>query len=155
MGLSRLEHGLHNVPAELTSFVGRPRELGDIKRLLASYRLLTLTSTGGVGKTRLALRAAARTQRAFADGVWLVELASLDDPALLTQAVFAALGLHDQSARWPVATLCDYLAEKQLLLLLDNCNACPSHARPRQPWLHPGSKEVPSITRIEQRPDQP
>jgi len=117
----RSERGLHNVPAELTSFVGRRRELAEIKRLLATTRLLTLTGAGGVGKTRLALRTAADVERAFPDGVWLVELAPLQDPALVAQAVFNALEFRDQSARWLMATIADYLADKNLLLVMDNC----------------------------------
>jgi len=113
--------GLHHVPAEVTSFVGRRRELAEIKRLLSTTRLLTLTGAGGVGKTRLATRTAADVQRAFSDGVWLVELAPLQDPALVALAVFNALELRDQSARWPMATIADYLADKNLLLILDNC----------------------------------
>ena len=113
--------GLHHVPAEVTSFVGRRRELAEIKRLLATTRLLTLTGSGGVGKTRLALRTAVDVQRAFPDGVWLVELAPLQDPALVALAVFNSLQLRDQSARWPMATIADYLADKNLLLILDNC----------------------------------
>ncbi len=113
--------GLHNIPAEVTSFVGRRRELAEIRRLLSTTRLLTLTGPGGVGKTRLALRTAVGLQRAFPDGVWLVELAPLQDPALVAQAVFGALQLHDQSARWLMATIADYLADKNPLLVLDNC----------------------------------
>jgi predicted ATPase/DNA-binding CsgD family transcriptional regulator len=108
-----------NLPAELTSFVGRRRELGDAKRLLSSARLVTLTGTGGVGKTRLALRVAADVRRAFPDGVWLVELANLRDPLLLPNAVAAALGLRGTAD--PAGGLAEYLEDKRLLLLLDNC----------------------------------
>src|SRR5215467_13062729 len=110
-----------NLPAELTSFVGRRRELSEVKRLLGQTRLLTLTGTGGAGKTRLALRAAAEVARGFPDGVWLVSLASIDDPELVVQAVFRALGLQDMSAGWSLSTLSSYLADKHLLLILDNC----------------------------------
>src|SRR5215472_18982311 len=111
----------NNLPAELTSFVGRRRELSEVKRLLTQTRLLTLTGSGGAGKTRLALRAAAEMARSFADGVWLVSLASIDDPELVVQAVFSSLGLQDMSGGWSLATLSQYLADKRLLLLLDNC----------------------------------
>src|SRR5215471_13526527 len=94
-----------NLPAELTSFVGRRRELGEVKRLLAQTRLLTLTGSGGAGKTRLALRAAAEVARSFPDGVWLVSLASIDDPELVVQATFSALGLQDMSGSWSLSTL--------------------------------------------------
>ena len=106
---------------ELTSFVGRRRELAEIKRLLTTTRLLTLTGSGGVGKTRLALRAAAEMARNFAEGVWLVSMAPIDDPMLTTQAVFNALGVPDVSARWSLSALSDFLRGKRLLLILDNC----------------------------------
>lgn len=110
-----------NLPAQLTSFVGRRRELSEVKRLLATTRLLTLTGTGGAGKTRLALRAAEEMARNFADGTWLVPLAAIDDPLLVTQAIFSALGVPDVSNRWSPVTLSDYLRGRRLLLLLDNC----------------------------------
>ena len=86
-----------NLPAELTSFVGRRGELAEVKRLLAGSRLVTLTGVGGVGKTRLALRAADGLRRAFRDGVWLVPFDQLQDEALVAQAVAGALGLQDTS----------------------------------------------------------
>src|SRR5215468_1044306 len=110
-----------NLPAEVTSFVGRRGELAEVKRLLADSRVVTLTGIGGVGKTRLALRAAAGLRRAFRDGVWLVQLDQLRDQALVTQAIAAALGLQDRAGYAPAATLADYLAGRQLLLVLDNC----------------------------------
>src|SRR5215469_11893319 len=110
-----------NLPAELTSFVGRRHELAEVKRLLADSRLVTLTGIGGVGKTRLALRAAAGLRRAFRDGVWLVRLDQLRDEALLAQAVAGALGLQDRAGYTPAAALAEYLAGRQLLLVLDNC----------------------------------
>ncbi len=113
--------GLHKVPAELTSFVGRRRELAEIKQRLGASRLVTLTGPGGVGKTRLALRAATNVARAFPDGVWLISLASIQDPLLVAQAAFDALGVSDLSAGWSLTTLADYLAGKHLLLVLDNC----------------------------------
>ena len=110
-----------NLPAELTSFVGRRGELAEVKRLLAGSRLVTLTGIGGVGKTRLALRAAAGLRRAFRDGVWLVQLDQLREQALVAQAVAGALGLQDRAGYAPAAALADYLAGRQLLLVLDNC----------------------------------
>jgi predicted ATPase/DNA-binding CsgD family transcriptional regulator len=110
-----------NLPAEVTSFVGRREELREVKRLLTTTRLLTLTGSGGVGKTKLALRAAAGMARGFPDGAWLVLLDSVRDPLLVTQAVFSALGVHDLSAGLSLSSLTDYLAAKRLLLLLDNC----------------------------------
>jgi predicted ATPase/DNA-binding NarL/FixJ family response regulator len=110
-----------NLPAELTSFVGRRGELAEVRRLLAGSRLVTLTGVGGVGKTRLALRAAAGVRRAFRDGVWLVRLDQLRDEALVAQAVAGALGLQDRAGYSPAGSLAEYLAGRQLLLVLDNC----------------------------------
>ena len=110
-----------NLPVELTSFVGRRQGLAELKRALASTRLLTLTGAGGVGKTKLALRAGRESARQYPDGVWFVELAPIQDPELVPQAVFTALGLQDHSSSWAVSTLSDYLADKRPLLILDNC----------------------------------
>src|SRR5215469_6670917 len=125
--MARLEGGhamarcLSNLPAEVTSFVGRREELREVKRLLTTTRLLTLTGSGGAGKTKLAVRAAADMSRGFPDGAWLVMLDSIRDPLLVTQAVFSALGVHDLSAGLSLSSLTDYLSGKRLLLLLDNC----------------------------------
>jgi predicted ATPase len=109
------------MPAELTSFVDRRDEVAEVKRLLAGSRLVTLTGIGGVGKTRLALRAAAGLARAFPDGVWLVRLDQLHEEALVAQAVAEVLGLQDRVGCPPAAPLAEYLAGRQLLLVLDNC----------------------------------
>jgi predicted ATPase len=109
-----------NLPAELTSFVGRRGEVAEVRRLLSRSRLVTLTGVGGVGKTRLALRAAAGLRRAFGDGVWLVQLDQLRDEALVAQAVTGALGLQRRAGA-PEAVLAEYVADRQLLLVLDNC----------------------------------
>lgn len=108
------------LPAELTSFVGRRRELTETRRLLASSRLLTLTGVGGVGKTRLAMRMAAEVRRTFPDGVWFVELAALHDPQLLPHTLANALELRQVSAD-PSADLASYLEPQRLLVVLDNC----------------------------------
>jgi predicted ATPase len=110
------------LPAELTTFVGRSRELTELRRLLTDGRLATLTGVGGVGKTRLALRAAAVLDADYRDGVWLVELGALRDPDLLPHAIAAALPLDDQSNRPMAAVLADYLAGRELLLVLDNAD---------------------------------
>jgi non-specific serine/threonine protein kinase len=110
-----------NLPSELTSFVGRRQELREVKRLLTTTRLLTLTGSGGAGKTRLALRAAADMARGFHDGAWVVSLASIQDPMLVPQAVFSALGVQDRSAGFALPALAQYLAGRRLLLVLDNC----------------------------------
>ena len=109
-----------SLPAEMTSFVGRRRELTETRRLLSASRLLTLTGMGGVGKTRLALRTAADLRRTFPDGVWFVELASLHDPQLLPHTVANTLDLRQVSAN-PAADLAEYLEDKRLLVVLDNC----------------------------------
>ncbi|MEU0568060.1 LuxR C-terminal-related transcriptional regulator [Nonomuraea sp. NPDC005983] len=109
------------LPAELTSFVGRRHETAEVKRLLADSRLVTLVGVGGVGKTRLALRVAVDLRRAFRDGVWLVELAALENPELLPQMVAETLDIHDRSVRPTMEVLTDHLRDKQLLLVLDNC----------------------------------
>ncbi len=110
-----------NLPVEPTNFVGRRHELREVKRLLTTTRLLTLTGSGGVGKTRLALSAAAEMARGFPDGIWFAPLAPIQDPLLVSQAIFAALGAQDRSAAWSLVTLTDFLAGKRLLLVLDNC----------------------------------
>lgn len=109
-----------NLPAELTSFIGRRRELADTRQLLTESRLVTLTGVGGVGKTRLALQAGTGVRRAFPDGVWFVRLAELRDPALLPNTVAAELGLRGRSSG-QVSGLAEYLDDKRLLLILDNC----------------------------------
>ena len=109
------------LPAEPTSFVGRRSELHDVKRLLGTTRLLTLTGSGGVGKSRLAVAAAAEVARGFPDGVWFAPLAPVQDPLLVPQAIFVALGAEDRSSHWSLVTLADFLAGKRLLLVIDNC----------------------------------
>lgn len=110
-----------SLPAEVTSFVGRARELAEIKELLERVRLVTLTGIGGVGKTRLAIRAARDVKPAFADGVWLAELSPLQDPDLLPHTIAAAIGVEDQTTRPMVDVLADFLADKEMLVLLDTC----------------------------------
>ncbi|MBB5803460.1 putative ATPase/DNA-binding CsgD family transcriptional regulator [Saccharothrix ecbatanensis] len=110
-----------NLPAEAPSFVGRRDELAEVRRKLTAARLVSLVGPGGVGKTRLAVRIATDLGRGFPGGAWLVELANVRDPALVTNAVMAALDLRDQAATEPVNLLRSYLRDKELLLVLDNC----------------------------------
>ena len=117
----RVRHRTGNFPAELTSFVGRQRELAEAARMLSMGRLLTLTGIGGVGKTRLAMRVAGDARGGFPDGVWLVELGELPDAGLVASAVSAALGLDNQTAREATTRLAEHLTDQQLLLVLDNC----------------------------------
>jgi predicted ATPase/DNA-binding CsgD family transcriptional regulator len=110
-----------NLPAETTSFIGRRRELVEVRTKFADARLVSLIGPGGVGKTRLAIRAATDLARAFPGGAWLVELADVRDQALVAQAVLAALDLRDQAATEPVPLLLTYLRDTRLLLVVDNC----------------------------------
>jgi predicted ATPase/class 3 adenylate cyclase len=119
--LNSLDAHLHNLPVQLTSFVGRERELAKLEPLVLSSHLLTLTGPGGIGKTRLAMRLAADVLETFPGGVWLVELAPLADPALLSHTVAATLGVQDQPGRPILDVLRDYLRAKSLLFILDNC----------------------------------
>ena len=110
-----------NLPAQLTSFIGREREIANISRLLAAHRLVTLTGPGGCGKTRLALEVASRLLPSFEDGVWLVELAALSDPALVPQTLASTLGVREGPGRTLTDALVDFLRPKTLLVVLDNC----------------------------------
>src|SRR5207253_6287181 len=140
-----------NLPAETTSFIGRRRELSELRKKLAhaplrstgrahgplrstgqaqaplrstgysAARLVSLVGPGGVGKTRLAIRAATDLGRGFRGGAWLVELAEVRNSALVSNAVLAALDLRDQAATHPLDLLLAYLRDKELLLVVDNC----------------------------------
>ncbi|MHB8577619.1 MAG: ATP-binding protein, partial [Dehalococcoidia bacterium] len=111
----------HNLPAEVASFVGRGRELAAISADLRSTRLLTLMGTGGSGKTRLALRVAGELMQSYPDGVWLVQFASLGDSSLVDRVVAAALGVSGSPDQPLLATLAMALGNRELLLVLDNC----------------------------------
>jgi non-specific serine/threonine protein kinase len=111
----------NNLPTQLSSFIGRAREIMEVKTLLASSRLVTLTGTGGSGKTRLALRAGADLLEQWSDGVWLVELASLSDGSVVPQPFATALAVSEQPRRSLTETLVNHLAPKSLLLIVDNC----------------------------------
>ncbi|MEV5106815.1 BTAD domain-containing putative transcriptional regulator [Streptomyces massasporeus] len=115
------------LPVEMTTFVGREEQVAQVRRLLGTARLVTLTGVGGVGKTRLALRAAAEAAPSFADGVRLADLAPLSDADLLDRAVSEALGLRDQSARPVADAVADHLRDRRLLLVLDNCEHVVEH----------------------------
>jgi predicted ATPase/DNA-binding CsgD family transcriptional regulator len=111
----------HNLPLQVTRFFGREAEIAQTVARLDEHRLLTLTGFGGVGKSRLALRIAEAALPSFADGSWLVELAPLDDAALIAPQVAAGLGLRDDGRAPLLASLSAYLRDRQLLLVLDNC----------------------------------
>ncbi len=110
-----------NLPAELSPFVGRRRELADTKRMLSESRLVTLTGIGGVGKTRLATRVAEEMGRSFPDGVWIVELGGVQESALVADTVASTLRLREQLAQTPESLLTEFLVPRQVLLVLDNC----------------------------------
>jgi predicted ATPase len=110
-----------NLPAALTSFVGRASELAEVRHLLSTTRLLTLMGVGGVGKTRLALEVAHQLKGAYSHGVWLVELAALTDPNLIWQVTAAVLDAQDQPGTAPNEALRLFLWDKHVLIILDNC----------------------------------
>ena len=110
-----------NLPVQLTSFVGRRREIAEVERLLSASHLVTLTGASGCGKTRLALQVADSLGATFADGVWFVELAPLRDAALVPDLVAQALGVHPAANEPVVELLRSYLRPRRMLLVLDNC----------------------------------
>jgi predicted ATPase/class 3 adenylate cyclase/DNA-binding CsgD family transcriptional regulator len=109
------------LPVQLTSFVGRDAELAQVRELLAENRLVTLTGAGGVGKTRLAVQMAAQLTSEFGDGVWYVDLAPITDSEVVPIAVARALGLPDQPGRSTIDTITRFVADRQMLVVLDNC----------------------------------
>lgn len=111
----------HNLPYHPSRFIGREREIAVVGQLIIRSRLVTLTGVGGGGKTRLAMEAAGPLIESFPDGIWLVELAPLSDPALAASFIAATLGLINDPNRSPLDALVAYLRDRQLLLLLDNC----------------------------------
>src|SRR6516225_68670 len=161
-----------NLPAETASFVGRRRELAEVRKRLTEARLVSLVGPGGVGKTRLAVRIATDLGRGFSSGGWLVELAEVGDPALVSHAFMAALDLRDQAATEPRALLLSYLRDKELLLVVDNCEhllgaaaqvvaevmrAAPGVrviATSREPLSAPGEHVIP-VTPLELPPQRP
>ena len=118
------------LPLQLTSFIGREREIDEARKLLKSSRLLTLVGMGGIGKTRLSLQLATDTLEACPDGAWFVDLAPLRDPSLLANQVAQALGVAEEAGHSVMNTLCAHLRVRSLLIILDNCEhligACAS-----------------------------
>src|SRR5262249_39351638 len=110
---------LHNLPTQLTSFIGRERELAEGRQLLANRHLLTLVGPGGTGKTRLALQIGQAVLPSFANGVWVVDLAPLADPALVPQTIASVFALREAPNTPLLDILTNYLRARQLLLILD------------------------------------
>jgi predicted ATPase/DNA-binding CsgD family transcriptional regulator len=125
----------NNLPLEVSSFVGRQDEVAEVGRLLWNNRLITLTGPGGCGKTRLALAAAGDSVGRFRDGVWLAELAPVADPALVGRVVGSALGAHDRPGRPMADALSEHLGNRQVLLLLDNCEHLVEACAEIAEWL--------------------
>jgi predicted ATPase/DNA-binding CsgD family transcriptional regulator len=119
--MARPRRRLGNLPAEATSFVGRRRELAEVRQKLSTARVVSLVGPGGVGKTRLAIRSAGDLGRGFRAGAWMVGLAEVRDPTLVFHAVMTALDLRAQGAPDPRPVLLGHLRDKELLLLVDNC----------------------------------
>ncbi|HSL31117.1 MAG TPA: adenylate/guanylate cyclase domain-containing protein [Anaerolineales bacterium] len=119
--LKTLDSFPNNLPIQLTSFIGREREITEVKKILSEHRLVTLTGAGGTGKTRLSLQVAADVLGHFPHGIWFVELAPLADPELIPQTILSAMGIHEQAGRPSLELLKDSLRGKKSLLILDNC----------------------------------
>jgi len=119
--LRSLEATPNNLPQQMTSFVGRERELAQARALLGGARLVTIVGPGGIGKTRLSLQIAADVLDAHPDGVWFIELASIVDPGLVPKAIAQVLGLQEDASTPVVQALCAHVASRRLLLVLDNC----------------------------------
>ena len=110
-----------NLPVSSTSFIGREKELDEIKHFILKDRLVTLTGAGGIGKSRLSIQAGSALMNDFPSGTWLVELAPLSDATLVPQVIVSTLGLMEQADRPPLTLLSDFLHDKRILLILDNC----------------------------------
>jgi class 3 adenylate cyclase len=145
----------NNLPAQLAAFVGRDRELAEVRALVQSSRLVTLTGPGGCGKTRLALRVAALAEPGFDEGARLVELASLTDPALVPAFVAEALGVPERDAADPVAGVVRALADRELLIVLDNCEHVLASAAQVVIMLAGQCPQVGIITTSRERLDVP
>ncbi|HSJ85850.1 MAG TPA: adenylate/guanylate cyclase domain-containing protein, partial [Anaerolineales bacterium] len=111
----------NNLPIQLTSFVGRENEIAEVRQELETHRLVTLTGSGGTGKTRLSLQVAAEMLDGFPHGVWFVELAPLSDPELIPQTLLSTIGLSEQPGTPQIEILKEYMHEKKSMIVLDNC----------------------------------
>ena len=116
----------HNLPTQVTSFVGREAERAELRRLVETYRLVTVLGAGGAGKTRLAVELASGIVEAYPDGVWFVDVAAVTDPGLVAFEIAAVLGLRPEPGRPMVDTLVEYAAARRMLIVLDTCDAQPA-----------------------------
>ncbi len=135
----------NNLPQQGTSFVGRERELEEVKALMSSVRLLTLLGMGGLGKTRLSLQAAAEVIHRYPDGVWFLDLAPIRDPALVVRAAAQAMGVREEPDRPLIQTLCTHLKSRRALLILDNCEHL---IKPSADLAHAIVRETPYVGMI-------
>jgi predicted ATPase/class 3 adenylate cyclase len=119
--LKTLAHATHNLPMQLTSFIGRERELAEAKTKLEGARLLTLIGPGGTGKTRLSIQLGSQLLSTFKDGVWLVEFSPISDPSLVMQTIASTFDIREAPGVPLKVLVLDYLRDKQTLLILDNC----------------------------------
>ena len=121
-----------NLPIPLSTFIGREREIAEVKQLLSVHRLVTLTGAGGSGKTRLSLRVAGELLGDFEHGIWFVELASIFDPAFVPQTIASTLNIREQSGQSLMDVLLNYFSARHILLDIDNCehlvSACAKFA---------------------------
>jgi len=131
--LRSLESTPNNLPHGLTSFIGRERELAEVRERLRATRLLTIFGIGGLGKSRLSLQAASASLDQFPDGVWFVELAPVSDPRLVAQALASVLGIRDDAGASPQDAILKFVRDRRMLIVLDNCEhvtqACAELAR--------------------------
>ncbi|HEX9301935.1 MAG TPA: adenylate/guanylate cyclase domain-containing protein, partial [Casimicrobiaceae bacterium] len=131
--LRSLEATPNNLPQQVTSFIGRERELAEVKELVGKTRLLTLLGVGGLGKTRLSLQLAADVMDDYPDGVWFVELAAIADVRMVAQAVASVLGVKEEAGRPVSEAVMKAIKDRRLLLVLDNCehlvHACADLAK--------------------------
>ena len=119
--LKTLDLNPNNLPIQLTSFIGRSKELEELKQLIGEKRLVTLLGPGGTGKTRLALQAAAEVIDDFPNGVWLIDLAPISEPELFGETLLSALGVADDYGKSPQEALVQFLRNKEALIIFDNC----------------------------------
>ncbi len=111
----------HNLPVQLSSFIGRGKEIAQVKELLEAHRLVTLTGSGGVGKTRLSIQVGMEVLERFADGAWLIDLAPLTNPHLVPQTTAVALGISEEAGHSILDSIAFFLRSRETLLILDNC----------------------------------